>query len=63
MAQEQCMKDSGNLVAIENTQEQIFLTNYLKRHGEYEVYLFYVTRQVTNTTSLLVTDQNNNIAV
>ncbi|XP_067939488.1 adventurous-gliding motility protein Z-like isoform X2 [Watersipora subatra] len=31
MAQEQCMKDSGNLVAIESTQEQLFVTNYLKR--------------------------------
>ena len=33
MAQEQCMKDSGNLVSIDSTEEQLFLTNYLKRHG------------------------------
>lgn len=36
-AQEQCMKDSGNLVAVESTQEQIFLTNYLKRHGKSDI--------------------------
>lgn len=30
------MGDQGNLVAIENTEEQIFLTNYLKRHGKFD---------------------------
>lgn len=37
MAQEQCMKDMGNLVSIEDVQEQIFVTNYLKRHGKFTV--------------------------
>ena len=34
MAQEQCMKDGGNLVSIESMQEQAFLIDYLKRHGK-----------------------------
>ena len=34
MAQEQCMKDGGNLVSIESRQEQAFLIDYLKRHGK-----------------------------
>ena len=34
MAQEQCMKDQGNLVAIEDEQEQMYLVDYLKRMGK-----------------------------
>lgn len=34
MAQEQCMKDGGNLVSIESMQEQAYLVDYLKRHGK-----------------------------
>lgn len=34
MAQEQCMKDGGNLVSVENKYEQAFLVDYLKRHGK-----------------------------
>jgi len=34
MAQEQCMKDSGNLVSIESKEEQAYLVDYLKRHGK-----------------------------
>lgn len=39
-AQEQCMKDGGNLVGIETAQEQLFLTNYLKRHGAVDAYSY-----------------------
>ena len=34
MAQEQCMKDGGNLVSIESKMEQAYLVDYLKRHGK-----------------------------
>lgn len=39
MAQEQCMKDGGNLVAVESGLEQTFLVDYLKRQGELKVFL------------------------
>ena len=41
MAQEQCMKDGGNLVSIESLQEQAFLVDYLKRHGKLNFLLLY----------------------
>lgn len=46
MAQEQCMKDSGNLVAIESTEEQIYLTNYLQRHGMHSHLLYFYTKLI-----------------